>query len=127
MTDAYDPAPLAMLLAEAWRSGIPLERVPDALTPRVPADGYAVQNRFVQELGYPVIGWKLGGGSANAKRLNGTNVPLVGQLLGPGAYRCGDKVTMPGHRSVVVEFEIAFIFQEDPPSDLADDEALSCV
>lgn len=127
MAAIYDPVPLATMLAEAWKSGVPLKAMPPASRPRDLENGYAVQDRLVRELGFATVGWKLGGASLNARRQNGVAVPIVGALLGPGSYRSGDRVVLIGRQPFVVEFEIAFVFGRDCPPGTTEPDVFSSV
>src|SRR3954470_7526866 len=105
----FDPAPAAAILAAAWSAGTLLTELPAAVRPRTMAEGYDVQDRFVAELGQPVVGWKLGVGSALQKRQSGVGRSIAGRILGPYLYRSGDTVPLPHAAPVTVEFEIAYV------------------
>ncbi len=49
----------AKLLAEAYRSGTPLAELPAGLRPTNAAEGHALQDALVRELGATVAGWKV--------------------------------------------------------------------
>lgn len=113
MRDAFDPAPAASMLADAWRSGALLKELPEAIRPRTMAEGYDVQDRLIAELGQPVAGWKLGVGSALQKRRSGVGRSIAGRILGSHLHRSGDTVPLPNTAPVTVEFEIAYVLGRD--------------
>ncbi|CAM5764904.1 2-keto-4-pentenoate hydratase [Labrys miyagiensis] len=113
MTTAFDPEAAASLLADTWRGGEALPGFSPGLRPATLAQGYAVQEAFVARLGGPVVGWKLGGGSPAGKRQNGLTVPLIGQIVASRSLKSGDLAPRTNGRPLVVEFEIAFVVDED--------------
>ena len=113
MTGSYDPGPAAALLAQAWRSGIQITELPEAVRPRTLDEGYDVQDRFIADLGHPIVGWKLGAGSPNAKRQTGLDRAFVGAVVAPRLHRAGDTVPVPKGAVVTVEFEIAFVLGQE--------------
>ena len=119
MSQPFDPAPAAALLATHWRSGTQFTELPTEIRPRNLNEGYDLQDLFVAETGEAVAGWKLGVGSPAAMRSAGLDRPLVGRLLASHCHRSGDTVQLPDAAPVTVEFEIAFILGRDiAPNDL---------
>lgn len=127
MSATFNPGAAATLLTDALHSGVQFRDLPADAKPATLANGYDVQDRFMAALGDPVVGWKLGVGSANAMRRAQLARPLVGQV---GASRCfasGDTVTVPPGAVVTIEFEIAVRLARDvaplqaglAPADLA--------
>ena len=110
---AFDPAPAARLLVEAWRTGTLLPELSEPIRPRTMAEGYDIQDRVVAALGHPVAGWKLGLGSRLQKRRSGLGRAVAGRILGPHLHRDGDVVTLPNAAPVTVEFEIAYVLGRD--------------
>jgi 2-keto-4-pentenoate hydratase len=113
MSEPFDPAPAASLLAAHWRNGTQLTELPPEIRPRTLHEGYDVQDRLILEMGEEVSGWKLGVGSPLAMRKGGLDRPLVGRILASRCYRSGDTVRLPNQAPVTVEFEIAFILGRD--------------
>jgi 2-keto-4-pentenoate hydratase len=70
-------AQAAALLVAARHDGRRLVRLPDALTPGTDAEGYAIQARVTQALGWPVAGWKAGLGPAGDTSSAPLYAPLV--------------------------------------------------
>src|SRR5262249_3547066 len=92
----FDPRPAATLLAQAWREGTQLHELPPAVRPATLSQGYAVQDRLVEELGEPVRGWKLGVGSIVQKRQSGVGRSIAGRVLASRLHRPGDVVPLQG-------------------------------
>lgn len=113
MNAPFDSAAAAQLLAGAWRSGDLLAELPSAVRPTTLAQGYDVQDRLVALLGHPVVGWKLGVGSALQKRHAGIGRSIAGRILGSRVYAAGDTVPLPIGASVTIEFEIAYVLGRD--------------
>ena len=63
----FDPRPAAKLLAEAWRSGNAIDTLADGIRPGNVHEGYDIQDLFMAEIAQPIVGWKLGLGSAPQK------------------------------------------------------------
>ena len=117
MSGAFDPAPAAAMLAEAWHGGALLAELPPALRPQTLAQGYDIQDRLVATLGRPVVGWKLGVGSAVQKRQSGVGRSIAGRILGSHLHHGGDTVPLPNAAPVTVEFEIAYVLGRDVQPD----------
>ena len=119
---AYDAAPAARLLAQAWRSGRQLHEIPAEMRPGTIAEGYDLQDAFVAELGEATAGYKLGVGSPAGMRLTGLGRPVVGRVLASRRYDNGATVPLPHRHPATVEFEIAFVLGRDiaPAESLAD-------
>jgi 2-keto-4-pentenoate hydratase len=113
MSEPFDPAPAASLLAAHWRNGTQLTELPPEMRPRTLHEGYDVQDRLIAQMGEEVSGWKLGVGSPLAMRKGGLDRPLVGRILASRCYRSGDTVRLANQAPVTVEFEIAFILGRD--------------
>lgn len=113
MNAPFDSAAAAQLLARAWRSGDLLAELPSTVRPATLAQGYDVQDCLIALLGHPVVGWKLGVGSALQKRHAGIGRSIAGRLLGPHLYAAGDTVPLPNDAPVTIEFEIAYVLGRD--------------
>ena len=113
MSGAFDPAPAAAMLAEAWHGGKLLTELPAAVRPQTLAQGYDIQDRLMATLDRPVVGWKLGMGSAVQKRQSGVGRSIAGRILGSHLYHDGDTVPLPNAAPVTVEFEIAYVLGRD--------------
>jgi 2-keto-4-pentenoate hydratase len=127
MAEAFDPHPAAAMLAEAWRGGTLLAELPQALRPATMAEGYDIQDRLIVELGRPVVGWKLGLGSAVQKRQSGVGRSIAGRVLGSHLHRPGAEVRLPNAAPVTVEFEIAYVLGRDIRPDEAEFPVIDAV
>ena len=112
-TTAFDPAPAAALLHQAWRNGTQMAELPLQVRPQTLDEGYDVQDRLIAEMKDEVAGWKLGVGSPLAMRSGGLLRPLVGRVLKSHCYKSGDTIGLPNAYPVTVEFEVAFVLGRD--------------
>ena len=117
MSGVFDPAPAAAMLAEAWHGGALLTELPPAFRPQTLAQGYDIQDRVMATLDRPVIGWKLGVGSALQKRQSGVGRSIAGRILDSHLHHGGDTVPLPNAAPVTVEFEIAYVLGRDVQPD----------
>jgi 2-keto-4-pentenoate hydratase len=113
MTTAFDPEPAALLLAQLWQGSQQIAELPLAVRPANIDQGYDVQDRLVDLLGAPVIGWKLGVGSAKLKQQSGVGRSIAGRVLGNRRHDPSATVKLSFAAPVTVEFEIAFVLGED--------------
>lgn len=113
MHEAYDPEPAADLLEHAWRTGAQLASLPDPLRPQTLEQGYAVQDRLVARIDVPVVGWKLGVGSLNAKRREGLDRALVGRVLQSRCVSAPAIVPVPNRAPLTIEIEIGLVLGRD--------------
>lgn len=113
MTSAFDPEPAALLLAQVWRGSQQIAELPQAVRPANIDQGYDIQDRLVEVLGGPVIGWKLGVGSAKLKQQSGVGRSIVGRVLKSRRHDPGATVRLSFAAPVTIEFEIAFVLGED--------------
>ena len=113
MTAAFDPVPAARFLADVWHGSKQVVELPQTHRPANIDQGYDVQDRLVGLLGVPVIGWKLGVGSAKLKRQSGVDRSIAGRVLGSRRHDPGATVKLSFAAPVTIEFEIAFILGQD--------------
>jgi 2-keto-4-pentenoate hydratase len=86
------------------------------------------RTRLIELLGVPVVGWKLGVGSAKLKQQSGVGRSIAGRVLEPRRHESGAAVRLSFAAPVTIEFEIAFIlgqninpdFDGDPTSVIAE-------
>jgi 2-keto-4-pentenoate hydratase len=109
MSEHFDPDAAAGILADAWRGGTLLTELPAPVRPATMAQGYDIQDRLIERLGEPTLGWKLGMGSYGQKRQSGVGRSIAGRLLASHVHRPGDTITLPNAAPVTVEFEIAYV------------------
>jgi 2-keto-4-pentenoate hydratase len=117
VTDVFDPAPAAALLAQAWQDGRQISEIPADIRPKNLSEGYALQDAMIKAYaaatGDREAGWKLGVGSAAAMQAAGTERPLVGRVLAGHRYDTGATVSLLCQAPITVEFEIAFVLNRD--------------
>jgi Taurine catabolism dioxygenase TauD, TfdA family len=84
-------------------------RIPEEWAPRSVAEAYAMQDRFAEEPGVPVVGHKVGCASGASQRLMRTDGPIAGRILADECF--ADGATLPASRffGVGVEAEFAFL------------------
>jgi len=113
MSVAFDPEPAARLLAQVWRGSEQIAELPPDIRPANIDQGYDVQDRLIELLNEPVIGWKLGVGSAKLKQQSGVGRSIAGRVLGNRRHDPGATVRLSFAAPVTIEFEIAFVLGED--------------
>ena len=113
MTTAFDPVPAARLLAEVWQGSKQIAELPQAMRPANIDQGYDVQDRLIELLDTPVVGWKLGVGSAKLKQQSGVGRSIAGRVLKSRRHDPGATVRLSFAAPVTIEFEIAFVLGED--------------
>jgi len=109
----FNPSLAADILADAWRAGALLKELPEAVRPETMAQGYAVQDALVAQIGPKTVGWKLGLGSHVQKRTLGVGRAVAGRILQPALHADGDTITLPNAAPATVEFEIAYVLGRD--------------
>ncbi|WP_336490330.1 fumarylacetoacetate hydrolase family protein [Methylobacterium nigriterrae] len=127
MPEPFDPLPAASLLAETWRAGRLISELPAAIRPRTMAEGYAIQDRFLDAIAAERVGWKLAIGSHKGKRESGIGRSIAGHVLREHLFADGARLRMPNAAPVTIEFEIAFIVGRDVPPGETVAEPLSIV
>ena len=113
MTTVFDPEFAARLLAQVWHGSQQVAELPQAIRPANIDQGYDVQDRLIELLGIPVVGWKLGVGSAKLKQQFGIGRSIAGRVLKNRRHDPGATVRLSFAPPVTVEFEIAFVLAED--------------
>jgi 2-keto-4-pentenoate hydratase len=113
MTGTFTPEPAARLLAEVWRGKQQIAELPQAVRPADIGQGYDIQDRLIELLGQPVVGWKLGVGSAKLKQQSGVGRSIAGRVLGNRRYEPGATVRLSFAAPLTIEFEIAFVLGQD--------------
>lgn len=113
MTDGFDSGRVASGLAEAWRSGEQHEALRALVRPRDLGEAYEIQDRLIDLLGHPVVGWKIGLAGRNAYLGAGLQRPIFGRLFEPRCHANGDIVPVPRDTAVTVELEVALVLSRD--------------
>ena len=101
------------LLAEAYRSGKPVEGLPGPCGPKTEAEAYSIQDALIDHCGWRPVGWKVGATNPTAQRLLGLGGPFSGRLLGHSSLGDGARVALADGRRALVEAEIAFCLGAD--------------
>jgi len=120
MTTAFDPVPAARLLAQVWHGSKQIAELPQAIRPANIDQGYDVQDRLIELLGIPVVGWKLGVGSAKLKQQSGIGRSITGRVLKNRRHYPDATVRLSFSAPVTIEFEIAFVLGEEAKSAIAE-------
>jgi len=120
MTTAFDPVPAARLLAEVWQGSKQIAELPQAMRPANIDQAYDVQDRLIELLGTPVVGWKLGVGSAKLKQQSGVGRSIAGRVLESRRHDPGATVRLSFAAPVTIKFEIAFVLGEEAKSAIAE-------
>jgi 2-keto-4-pentenoate hydratase len=103
----------AVQLVDAMRSGRTLPRLPHRLEPLTEAAGWAIQKVVPELMQGARAGWKIAATSAKGQQHIGVSAPLAGQLLLPGRYESGSRVSLAGNHMRVVEAEFGFVLGKD--------------
>lgn len=74
---------LAKLLADLRRSGRQQSGLDPRLTPPDPATAYRVAALVEEELGWPVVGWKIAAAKEEMQKALRTNSPIYGRVFAP--------------------------------------------
>lgn len=113
MQDASSSQQAADLIYDHWRRGAVLDALPEALTPRTRADGYAIQARLEARSKKPLFGWKIAATSRDGQRHIGVDGPLAGRILAEQVWPAGSEQPFGVNRMAVAEPEFAFRFGRD--------------
>jgi 2-keto-4-pentenoate hydratase len=98
----------ARLLNRSWRSGEHIEQLPEACRPRSRAEGYAIQDRWPEEAGDGVAGWKIAATSAAGQRHIAVSGPIAGPVFAQHVHGDGAVVSLTNVGMRVAECEIVF-------------------
>lgn len=120
----------AAILIEARETVAQIDALPEDCRPQTAADGYAIQDRVALELGYRVLGWKIGCTAVDQQRALGVTEPFAGRLFAPlvqdspGIFAASAFVM----RGIEVEFAFRTARELPPrPSPYAIDEVAEAV
>lgn len=97
----------AKALSEARRTGVRLDRLPEAARPQSVSDAWAIQLATVKELGDTVAGWKVS--------FSPEHGVFVGILIGSRIFKNGVSIAAAEMPMLGVEAEIAFRFNRGLP------------
>lgn len=119
----------AQRLAEARRDNTLIERLPEEIRPKTPADGAAIADAGAKILGWPVVGWKLGFSDAVSLRER-PGAPAGGRFFKDSFLNSPAKVRKTDFHQMYVENEMIMIMGKDLPpknSDYSIDEVKKAV
>jgi 2-keto-4-pentenoate hydratase len=100
---------LAAVLADARAGGTVLDDLDPGLVPSDLDEAYAVQDRLVELLGAPVVGWKVAFSEAGTQAAFGMDRPAAGPLVGDALLSSGtviDLASWPGRATVECEIGV---------------------
>jgi 2-keto-4-pentenoate hydratase len=97
----------AGLLAEAWRTGKRIDRLPEPSRPRNAAEAYAIQLATIAEMGDSVAGWKVA--------MSQDYDLLIGILAQSRVFEDGAAISSAPMAMIGIEAEIAFRFARPLP------------
>lgn len=100
-------------LAAAWSKGAQPNELRSLVRPPTLSNGYDLQDRLIELLGQPVVGWKIGLAGRSAYRDAGLERPIFGRVLASRLFRSGDTVPVPADTDVTVELELAVVMAEN--------------
>lgn len=98
----------AALLAEARRSGVPMQSLPEELVPTTVGEAYAIQDAVLKLLKVPVAGWKVA-------PMVDDNPPFCAPLLADIVFASPAKLSADAFPKAEVEVEIALRLDKDLP------------
>ena len=96
------------LLAGAWQIGLLLPELPAHCRPRNAAEAYRIQDLLVEELGFPVGGWKIGCTGAVARKILKTRRPFAGRIFSTRMFESGVGLPDSAYPMRGLEGEFAF-------------------
>lgn len=119
MSQSFDPAPAAALLAGAMNAASRIDVIPEAQRPRTIPEGYDVQDRLAADAlkGGPLrdkpAGWKLGLGSRNGMKGAKLDRPLIGRVFAGRLFKNNAEIAAPAGAKALIEIEMAFTLSRD--------------
>jgi len=106
-----------LLKAHAGRERF--QPLPGELSPRTPADAYAIQEAFAAERAKQrgaAVGYKIALSSAAMQRFVGVDSPQAGMMFESTIRRSPARIRAADYVNLIVEFEIAVEMAEDLPA-----------
>jgi len=101
-----------------WRGMGQIDALPKGERPRNFAEAYAIQRRLIDEIGEPVLGYKLGLSSAAAMERSGLGAPIMGFIPTSRLHQSGATIEAPPSAALLVEIELALtlplVWTDDP-------------
>ena len=109
-----DRAAAALLRARAGNTPIP--GIPEDSRPRGVEEAYAVQDAVTAQLGFKVIGRKIGCTAVEQQRFLGVDGPFLGRMFAETSHRSGVTLKGASFHMRGIEGEFAFRLSRDLPS-----------
>ena len=106
-------APAVEILAECWRMGQTVAKLPEICRPKTLAEAYKVQALLAAELGFERAGWKIGCTSAVARAIMKADGPFVGRVFLTRCHASGASIAAEQYRTRGLEAEFAFVLGKD--------------
>lgn len=112
MKPTLDLDAAAEALRGAHRTGRALDELDPEARPHSLADGYSIQDRFHQQSGARLVGWKVGCTSAAAQQILATSEPFAGRLRADARWPTGSHISIDRFPSVpALEVEVGVVVQ----------------
>jgi 2-keto-4-pentenoate hydratase len=106
----------ADLLWTCWTTGRRIPQLPEAVRPKIRAEGYAIQARLEARSQRPLFGWKIAATSTAGQAHINVDGPMAGRLLAERVVADGGDVPFGAHSHMrVAEAEFAFRMGRDVP------------
>lgn len=102
----------ADMICDARQSGKLLAGL-DTLTPSTMADGYALQQAFIDKWHNPRAGWKIGATAKKVQDVYGVDEPFCGPFFEPDTYASPARPDAADFGHHCIESEFAFRFNKD--------------
>lgn len=106
----FNPSSAAEHLDRAFRSGTKFIDLPINARPETVSEGYAAQEKFVELMAEPVVGWKIAGASPKGLRGETKNAPAIGAMVESRVHPSGAAIRLPSGSRATLETEVAFQF-----------------
>ena len=108
-------AEIAESLYQAWKSRTPIPPLNPDLSPATRQEAYAIQDHLAHLINQPVIGWKVGATTENARQAGGHDGLIPGRIFKSNLFNTGGHFAATQLNHGKVEAEIALLLTEDLP------------
>jgi 2-keto-4-pentenoate hydratase len=98
----------ARLLSSSWRKGEHIDALPESCRPQSRADGYAIQEQWVEEVSDEIAGWKIAATSEAGQKHIQVSGPIAGPIFAHRVRGDGAEVSLTGVGMRVAECEVVF-------------------
>lgn len=109
---------IAATLASARKTGSKIVTRPER-APRDLNQAYEIQDLYIQCMGEPVAGWKVGATGRAGREALQVDEPVCGPIFATGVYSSPANVAAPANSLYIVEAEFAFRMGHDLSPDTA--------